>query len=51
VSAKLYPGKKTEIFHERAMDDKFIIVLNSQKVADGENVLKMRGANEVVIKI
>jgi hypothetical protein len=49
VSAKLYPGKKTEIFHERAMDDKFIIVLS--KVADAENVLKMRGANEVIKKI
>ena len=50
VSAKLYPGKKAEIFHERAMDNKFIIVLKSDKVADAENILKQKGANEVINK-
>ena|ERR1035437_3751305 len=49
ISAKLYPGKKTEIFHERAMDDKFIIVLKSNQVTDGENILKQQGAEEVII--
>jgi len=48
ISAKLYPGKKTEIFHEKAMDDKFIIVLNSDLVKDAENELKQHGANEVL---
>jgi hypothetical protein len=48
ISAKLYPGKKTEIFHERAMDDKFIIVLKSDQVSDGENILKKNGAVEVI---
>lgn len=48
LSAKLYPGKKTEIFHEKAMDDKFIIVLKSDQVADAENILKQKGANEVL---
>jgi len=47
-SAKLYPGKKTIVFDSRAMDDKFIIVLNSDKVSDSEIKLKQTGANEVI---
>jgi hypothetical protein len=46
-SAKLYPGKKAVIFDNRAMDDKFIIVLKSEHVPDAENLLKQQGANEV----
>jgi hypothetical protein len=48
ISANLYPGKKTVVFDNRAMDDKFIIVLNSDKVSDSENKLKQTGANEVI---
>jgi hypothetical protein len=51
ISAKLYPGKKTIILHERAMDDKFIIVLKAEKVPDAENKLKENGADEVIIKL
>jgi hypothetical protein len=50
VSAKLYPGKRAIVHDERAMDDKFIIVLQSDKVPDAENVLKQNGANEVINK-
>jgi hypothetical protein len=50
IRAKLYPGKKAEIIDERALDDKFIIVLNSEKVVDAENVLKQNGANEIINK-
>jgi hypothetical protein len=50
VSSKLYPGKKTVVFHEKATDDKFIIVLKSEHVPDAENILKQNGANEVIGK-
>jgi hypothetical protein len=49
VSAKLYPGKKAVIFDDRAMNDKFIIVLPSG-VPDAVNILKQNGANEVITK-
>lgn len=49
LRAKLYPGKKAIIYDERALDDKFIIVL-SDKVPDAETILKQNGANEVIIK-
>jgi hypothetical protein len=51
VSAKLFPGKKAVIYHGSAMDDKFIIVLESAKVPDAENILKQNGANDVINKI
>jgi len=50
VSAKLFPGKKAVVFDERSMDDKFIIVLKSDSIDDAENVLKQKGANEVIFK-
>jgi len=49
VSARLYPGKKAVIMHNRAMDDKFIIVLNSDKVSQAENKLRQLGADEVIL--
>jgi hypothetical protein len=33
------------------MDDKFIIVLNSEKVPAAEDILKQNGANEIIRKI
>ena len=51
VSARLYPGKKAIVIDERAMDDKFIIVLTADKVPDAENILKQTGANEVINEI
>ena len=51
VSSKLYPGKKAVVIDERATDDKFIIVLKSDSVADAENILKQNGANEVIHKV
>lgn len=30
--AKIFPGKKAEIFHERATDDKFVIVLDPESL-------------------
>jgi hypothetical protein len=51
ISARLYPGKKAIVFHDRAMDDKFIIVLSSSKVPDAENLLRQNGANEIISQI
>jgi hypothetical protein len=48
--AKLYPGKKAVIYDDRALDDKFVIVLDSGKVEDAENILKQNGAEEVINK-
>lgn len=50
VSSKLFPGQKAEVFDERATDDKFIIVLNAEEVANAEHILKQNGANEVILK-
>ncbi|MCK3682657.1 DUF3341 domain-containing protein [Maribellus sp. YY47] len=37
--AKIFPGKKAEIFHERATDDKFVIVLDPESLgADSKAV-------------
>jgi hypothetical protein len=50
ISSRLYPGKKSTVMDERAMDDKFIIVLKSENVPDAENILRQNGANEVILK-
>jgi hypothetical protein len=50
IRAKIYPGKKAIIYDERALDDKFVIVLNPDKVRDAENILKQNGASEVINK-
>nr|WP_321354427.1 DUF3341 domain-containing protein [uncultured Draconibacterium sp.] len=37
--AKVFPGKKAEIFHERATDDKFVMVFDEAGIAnDSESV-------------
>ncbi|WP_321997873.1 DUF3341 domain-containing protein [Draconibacterium orientale] len=37
--AKVFPGKKAEIFHERATDDKFVMVFDEEGIAnDSESV-------------
>lgn len=36
VRAKVFPGKKPEIFHERATDDKFVMVLDKNVVGEIE---------------
>jgi hypothetical protein len=50
IRAKLYPGKKAVVYDERALDDKYVIVLNSEKVQDAENILRQNGATEVINK-
>jgi len=49
ISSRLYPGQKAEVIDERALDDKFIIVLNADKVADAEKKLRDKGAEEVIL--
>ncbi len=39
VRAKIYPGKEPEIFHNRATDDKFVIVIDREKLAGKEEVI------------
>jgi hypothetical protein len=48
LRAKLYPGKKEIVVDERAMNDKFIIVLDPHKVTEAESKLKNSGAEEVI---
>jgi len=35
--AKIFPGKKPEIYHQRATDDKFVMVLSKESIGDNEN--------------
>ena len=54
VSAKVYPGRKPEIFDERATDDKFIILLDQDKMGIGmpeiKDLFQANGASEVYQK-
>jgi hypothetical protein len=54
VSAKVFPGKKPEIFDDRATDDKFIILLDQDKMGIGmpeiKDLFKEYGASEVYQK-
>ena len=50
ISANLYPGKKAVVYDDRALNDKFIIVLKPDKVPDAEHKLLENGANEVFHK-
>ncbi len=50
LSANLYPGKKAVVYNDRALDDKFIIILKSDKVPDAKTRLLENGANEVILK-
>lgn len=55
VRAKVYPGRKPEIFDERATDDKFIILLDQDKMGmkmpEVKELFKSHGASEVYQKI
>lgn len=50
VSAKIFPGKKAEIVHPRATDDKFVMVLEKDSLgknsSDIENIIKEHGVIE-----
>lgn len=53
--SKLVPGAKNTIFHEKATDDKFIIVINKEESAEDhynalESVFADAGAIEVIEK-
>lgn len=43
VRAKIFPGKQPDILHERATDDKFVMVLDKKSL--GENVASV---NEII---
>lgn len=49
MRSKLYPGKKAEIVHEKAMDDKFVVVLNPDIVPEAKAKLMDNGAKEVIV--
>ncbi|MFV0593880.1 MAG: DUF3341 domain-containing protein [Draconibacterium sp.] len=50
VRAKIFPGKKPEIVHPRATDDKFVIVLDPENMGDNsvviEKIIKEHGELE-----
>lgn len=54
VRAKIYPGKDPEIYDMRATDDKFIILLDEEKMGIGSSeiteIFKSNGASEVYRK-
>lgn len=50
VRAKIFPGKKAEIVHPRATDDKFVMVLNKESLGENndavESIIKEHGEIE-----
>lgn len=50
IRAKIFPGKKAEIFHNRATDDKFVMVLDreslGEKAVDVDSIIKEHGEIE-----
>ena len=50
MRAKIFPGKKAEIFHERATDDKFVMVLDKKSLGAEndsiESIIKEHGEIE-----
>ena len=50
--ANLWPSNKKPIFHEGATDDKFVILVNREKVDEGKftSVMKETGAIDVIEK-
>ncbi|HYQ56725.1 MAG TPA: DUF3341 domain-containing protein [Draconibacterium sp.] len=40
VRAKVFPGKRAEIFHDRATDDKFVMVFDEDGIAKDSETLK-----------
>ncbi len=39
VRAKIFPGKKPEIFHQQATDDKFVMVLSKESLGSEEEAV------------
>ncbi len=50
--AHLWPGNEKPVFHERATDDKFVILVSKEKVdpSVAEKVMKETGASEILEK-
>ena len=50
--ADLWPSHKKTIFHERATDDKFVILVSKEKVDPGkaESIFRENGASEIIEK-
>ena len=50
VRAKIFPGKKAEIFHHRATDDKFVMVIDKDALGENtgevDSIIKEHGAIE-----
>lgn len=40
IRAKIFPGKKPEIFHEHATDSKFVIVLDKESLGTNEETVQ-----------
>jgi len=49
IRAKIFPGKKPEIFHDRATDDKFVMVIDKKSL--GENDLEVTSIIKTLGKI
>lgn len=50
--SKLYPGQNNPIFHERATDDMFVIVVKEDpKASEVENIFRAEGASEISNKV
>jgi len=45
--SKLYPGQNNPIFHERATDDMFVVVMKDDKGSGIDEIFKSEGAVEV----
>ncbi len=39
VRAKIFPGKVPEIFHERATDDRFVMVIDKKSMGDNSEII------------
>jgi hypothetical protein len=50
--ANLWPSNKKPIYHERATDDKFVILLDKEKVDEekASRIFKEMGAIEIIEK-
>jgi hypothetical protein len=40
VRAKIFPGKKAEIYHHRATDDKFVMVISKESLGSSEKEIQ-----------
>lgn len=52
VRANLWPSNEKPIFHERATDDKFVILVNKEKTdpQQAASLMKEKGATEIIDK-